>query len=297
MNSFKYFTKNIFPISTLIFGLIGNFLGYKTMERPKMLEIGPRNTYKYLFISDTIFLVQIIVTWLQLTFNIDPTILSNVLCKLWWYLNYSLATQSSMLLVYISIDRYVSIKMPAQRFFMRKRNNQLIYFIFIFMFNLVYFLPVAYNYTLIAKNDTSTCMFNNQYSQDLISYMDLVNRVILPSFPIMIFSTLLGIEVIKSRSRISSNFQREENESFFNNIRLATTSLFFNIIYILLQLPISVYYFLPNYIQLDGFEFSFYLFYLSYSINSFILFISSSLYRKEFILLLKGSIKRFFNTK
>ncbi len=90
------------------------------MERPKMLEIGPRNTYKYLFISDTIFLVQIIVTWLQLTFNIDPTIVSNVLCKLWWYLNYSLAAQSSMLLVYISVDRYVSIKMPAQRFFMRK---------------------------------------------------------------------------------------------------------------------------------------------------------------------------------
>jgi hypothetical protein len=78
---------------------------------------------------------------------------------------------------------------------------------------------------------------------------------------------------------------------------LATTSLFFNIIYILLQLPISIYYFLPNYIQLDGFEFSFYLFYLSYSINSYILFISSSLYRKEFILLLKGSIKRLFNTK
>jgi len=297
MDSFEYFSKNIFPISTLIFGLIGNFLGYKTMERPKMLEIGPRNTYKYLFISDTIFLVQIIVTCLQFSFNTDLTILSNVLCKLLYYLNYSLDTQSSMLLVYISVDRYVSIKMPAQRFFMRKRNNQLIYFIFIFMFNLVYYLPVAYNYTLIAKNDTLTCMFNDQYSQDLISYMDLVNRVMLPSFPILIFSTLLGIEVIKSRSRISSNFQREENEYFFNNIRLATTSLFFNIIYILLQLPISVYYFLPNYIQLNGFEFSFYLFYLSYSINSYILFISSSLFRKGFILLLKGSIKRLFNNK
>ena len=147
MDSFNYFSSYIFPPLILGFGLIGNFLGFKVMQRPKMLEIGPRNTYKYLFIMDTIFLVQIIVTYLQLSFSIDPTYLSKVICKLWYYLNSSLTTQSSMLLAYISIDRYVSIKFPAYRFFMRKRNNQLIYFIFIFMFNLLYNLPVVYNYT------------------------------------------------------------------------------------------------------------------------------------------------------
>jgi hypothetical protein len=65
------------------------------MQKPKMLEIqeiqsqiqGPRNTYKYLFISNTIFLVEIVVTYLRLSFNIDPTIYSNVICKLWYYLN------------------------------------------------------------------------------------------------------------------------------------------------------------------------------------------------------------------
>ena len=113
---------------------------------------------------DTIFLAQLIVTFLQVTFNIDISILSKVLCKLWWYFNYSLATQSTMLLVYISIDRYVSIKIPALRFFMRKRNNQLIYFIFIFMFNLVYYLPVTYNYSLKESNSSLICELNNQYS-------------------------------------------------------------------------------------------------------------------------------------
>jgi hypothetical protein len=84
-----------------------------------------------------------------------------------------------MLLVYISIDRYVSIKFPALRYFLRKRNNQLIYFMFIFMFNLLYYLPVAYNCKLKANNETLICDFNNHYSQDLISYMDLANRSIL----------------------------------------------------------------------------------------------------------------------
>jgi hypothetical protein len=214
---------------------------------------------KYLFISDSIFLVQIIVTYLQLSFNIDPALYSSVIYKLFYYLNYSLATQSSMQLVYISIDRYVSMKFPALRFFLRKRNNQLIYFIFIFMFNLMYYLPVAYNYSLIAINDTLVCSFNNQYSQDLISYIDLANRSILPSMLIIPFSTLLGIEVIKSRNRILANFQKEENEYFNNNIRLATTSILLNIINLLVQLPISVYLFLPNYSQINGFNFfSFY---------------------------------------
>jgi hypothetical protein len=296
MNSFNYFNTYIFPMATLAFGFAGNFLGYKTMERPKMIEIGPRKTYKYLFIMDTIFLAQLIITYLQVTFNIDITILSKVLCKLWWYFNYSLATQSTMLLVYISIDRYVSIKIPALRFFMRKRNNQLIYFIFIFMFNLVYYLPVTYNYSLKVSNNSLICELNNQYSTKLISYMDLANRVFLPSFLIIIFSTLLGIEVIKSRSRILANFQREENEYFFKNISLAITSIIFNIIYMSLQFPVTIFVLLPNFsINDGGYIFSYYLFYLSYSINFYILFISNSLFRKEFISFLKRSLKRLFN--
>jgi len=290
MDSFEYFTYYIFPPVILVIGLVGNFLGFKVMQRPKMLEIGPRNTYKYLFISDTIFLVQIIVTYLQLSFNIDITTSSKVMCKLWWYLNYSSDSQPSMLLVYISIDRYVSIKMPAVRYFMRKRNNQLIFFIFIIMFNLLYYLPVAYNFSLTETNSSFPCNLDGQYLKDLISYLDLANRVVLSSFLIIIFSTLLGIEVIKSRSRILANFQREENEYFFKNISLAITSICFNIVYVLLQLPVTFFVLLPYFYFFDGYIFSYYLFYFSYSINFHILFVSNSLFRKEFILFLKELI-------
>ena len=288
MDFFDYFSNYIFPPLILCFGSIGNFLGFKTMLRPKMLEIGPRNTYKFLFIMDAIYLVQIIGTNLQLTYSTDISTISKITCKLWVYFTYSLDSPSSMLLVYISIDRYVSIKMPAQRFFMRKRNNQFIYFIFIFMFNLIYYLPVSYDYVLTETNRTLDCFFTNQYSQELISYMDLANRVIMPAFLIMIFSILLGIEIIKSKSRILGNFAREENKIFFDNIRLAITSIILNIIYVVLQTPISVYYFLPNFSEINGFGFFYYLLYFSYSINFYIILLSNSLFRKEFILFLKN---------
>ena len=122
--------------------------------------------------------------------------------------------------------------------------------------------------------------------------MDLANRVILPSILIMIFSILLGKEVIKSRSRISANFEREENEYFYNNIRLAISSICLNIIYILVQMPISIYDFLPNYTLIDGYNFVYYLFYLSYSINFYIIFISNSLFRKQFILYITNLLKK-----
>ena len=77
MEIFEIFSKYIVPVFILGVGLVGNSLGLILIKRPKMVEIGPRNTYKYLFISDTIYLVQIIVTFLQLSFNIDLTLLSN----------------------------------------------------------------------------------------------------------------------------------------------------------------------------------------------------------------------------
>jgi len=274
MDFFDYFSNYIFPPLILCFGLIGNFLGFKTMLRPKMLEIGPRNTYKFLFIMDAIYLVQIIVTNLQLTYRTDISTISKITCKLWVYLTYSLDSPSSMLLVYISIDRYVSIKMPAQRFFMRKRNNQFIYFIFIFMFNLI-------------------CDFIDENSQKLISYMDFSNLIIMPSFLIISFSLLLGIEVIKSKSRILANFEREENKYYFKSIRLAISSICLNIIYVLLEAPLAVVYFLPNYHEIYGFTFFYYLIYVSYSINFYVIFVSNSLFRKEFIL----SLKRLFCKK
>jgi hypothetical protein len=161
----------------------------------------------------------------------------------------------------------------------------------------VYYLPVIYGYTVIQTNDTLICLFNSQYSTELLSYMDLANHVILPSILILIFSTLLGTEVIKSRSRILVNFLKEENEYFFENIRLAISSIILNIIYLLLETPLSIYVFLPNFTQSNGYILSYYLFYLSYAINFYILFFSNSLFRKECVLFLRGSIKRLFNIK
>jgi len=281
MNSFYVFLYFIFPPVVLVFGLFGNILGFSLMKRPGMSSIGPRDTFKYLFVFDTIYLLQIIVNYLQFSLNIDPTILSSISCKVWFYMSYSVTTPSAMLLAYISIDGYVSLKIPARRFLLRKRNYQFIYCMIVLMWNLIYYMPTVYMSNIYTVNDTTICNYDSDYDQNLLSYMDLVNRVCLPSLIIMIFSFLLAIEVIKSKQRILANFKEEENRYYFKQIRLAISSIFLNITYIASQLPLSIVQFEPNYYLLDAYMLTYYLYYLSYAINFYVLLLFNSVFKSE----------------
>jgi len=122
--------------------------------------------------------------------------------------------------------------------------------------------------------------------------MDLLNRVIIPSFLMIIASVLLSISVIKLRKEFSEqinhfqeNGQENGHENGHKEIRLAVTSITLNIIYITLTLPLPVALLFGNTIS-DFFLFlNFYLFCFSYSINFYILLAMNSLFRSEFFLI------------
>jgi len=293
MNLFYVFLYYIFPPLILVLGMLGNIIGLSLMKRPGMSYIGPKNIYKYLFAFDIVNLAQIVVNYLQYSFRVDLTILSKFACRIWMYINYSLATPSVMFLLYLSIDRYISIRIPARRFLLRKRNYQLIYCIFILMINLIYYLPLVYTVGIFTVNNTTVCNYNSVYDQNLISFMDLVNRVCLPTLLIMIFSVLLSIQVIKSKQRILSNFKHEENKFYFKQIRLAVSSIFLNITYVSCQLPISIFSFYTDYYLMDEYMLTYYLYYLSYAINFYVLLFSSSVFKNEFV----SFVKTIFSKK
>ena len=66
LDDFNYFVKYIFPIIILTFGLIGNTLGIIVLCNKDLKNIGPRNTYIFLFLSDSFYLLQIIETYLNI---------------------------------------------------------------------------------------------------------------------------------------------------------------------------------------------------------------------------------------
>jgi len=263
--------KYWFPVIVFLLGIIGNILGCIVIWSPKLANIGPQLTYKFLFISDTVYLMQIIGTYLQYGFDIQLTY---------------------VLLCYISIDRYISIKYPAKRFAFRKTNTQIIFFLIVFIYNSVFYLPI---YFLVKLNNVTNITTNKTYLKceihpetgEIIFLMDIVNRVIIP-FGLMLFSSILLIrELFRSRTRIVENFLAEENKTFYSEIRLATTCICLNLIFILFNLPISIIDLFPSLFTINLYLYFFYLFYLSYAINFIILFITNSLFQNEFFNIFK----------
>ena len=59
MNVENYFVQYLMAPIILIIGLIGNTFGLTVLLRKNMINVGPRNMYRYLFILDTSYLVFI----------------------------------------------------------------------------------------------------------------------------------------------------------------------------------------------------------------------------------------------
>ena len=111
--NFAYFVFiNIFPPFVLINGLIGNTFGLIAFAIKKLTNAGPSIINRFLFVSDKIHLVQIIVFYLQYSFLIDLTVISRFTFKLFFYFNYLTCLPLTWLLVCISIEKCISIVSP-----------------------------------------------------------------------------------------------------------------------------------------------------------------------------------------
>jgi hypothetical protein len=90
MNNISDFLLNYFFSPLILFiGLIGNTFGLRVLFKKK--RINKHRTKRYLFLSDSFYLFQIIGINLQYTYNLDITNFEFISCNIWYYFNYCLA--------------------------------------------------------------------------------------------------------------------------------------------------------------------------------------------------------------
>ena len=53
------------------------------LSNEKLNKIGPREIYRYLCLTEFLFLIQIVGTNLQLSYKVDITLISSISCKIW----------------------------------------------------------------------------------------------------------------------------------------------------------------------------------------------------------------------
>ncbi len=95
------FVYYIFAPLILVIGMVGNSMGQVVANRSvRLRKNAPSDMYKYLFATDTFFLIQIVVNYLQYGFEFDLTVVNKYTCKLFWYINYVSDLMSPMVLFY-----------------------------------------------------------------------------------------------------------------------------------------------------------------------------------------------------
>lgn len=235
-NDFYFFIFYVFPPVVFFFGLIGNTLALIVFQKKNLKKIGPVLMHKFLFITDSIYLLTAVTTYNAISFGISFINDSAFVCKVYFYLNHTFTPYSAQAIIYISMDRFISFKLPSRRFQLKNEKTQLVFILGFVLFNLVYEVPALFNYGIyVSNNDTKVCTSVNPTMREVILYMDLIYRIIFLSILMLIISILIIYFIFQSRSQIRRTTNNPENMHTKRDIRLAVTSVMINLVYFFLN--------------------------------------------------------------
>lgn len=286
----------IVPLFLAIFGIVGNLFGFIIFSRKSLVKFPARNIYRALAIMDTFYLIHVKFQFYLYYNGLSIRLLSDFSCKIVRYLNYSLAPISAWLLVYLSIYKFITIKFSH----LTKRINrvQSLTILMIIGYNLVIYLPVLIyveiieyhdedheqeNATLNQSTGNYECSFSKTNIENIFSVMDLLNLTILPFAFMLTFSILLISTIMKSRLRISRLSSTTDRNKLKRDIKFVFSCVLLNFIFIMLNLPISLANLAFESVQ-SYYDAILCIYYTSYCINFYILFLFNSIFRKQVIL-------------
>jgi hypothetical protein len=268
-----------------IIGLVGNILGFIVLLRKNLIKIGPREMYRFLFIMDIIILQTLTVTYLSSALNLNILIISKVACKLFGYLSLWTGSITPYILIYISVDKIIATKYPTRKYFLRKTETQIIYFLIITSYSSVYYLETLFIFDVIQlpiSNSTtlSVCFTSNYELFHIGILMDILNRVLIPTILMFLTSIIFLNSIWKLNQRIAQNFGT--NKNLRKQISRIVSLLILNIFFIFSSLPISIVGFFYTNLDIE-FSACYYFRFIAYSINFYVFLFTNSLFRKEFL--------------
>jgi len=275
--------------------MIGNIFGLIVLYRNKLKGIGPIYIYRSVFIADTIYLPQIIVNYMITQFNYDITIVSSFVCKIYQYINFVPDAISPWLLVYISIEKFITItNIGGHKLLLRSKSTQINYIFGQIIFAFIYYIVQPFCFDLININSDNTttndttpvyiCYFKNDQLQRMSALFDTIHRVILPFLLMIVFSALLVATIFRSRRRVAnavSSTNNNDMKRLKRDIKFAISSFSMNLLFIILNLPLSLMN-LSIGQSLTDVYLTVYLFYFSYGCNFYCMLATNSIFRNEF---------------
>jgi len=257
----------------------------------KALEKFPsRNIYRILIVLDSFTLTYGITNDFLMNFGIVWTDESELLCRLDLYLR--VAFSAPYLLVFISIEKFITIGYPNIKTIKNQRFQAMIA-LFLIAFNSIVYHPIFYpipirNLTFENSSNEIQIECFGKESQKLLGTIDLIYYAGLPFILMLLFSILLVHTILKSRLRILRLTNQRDRNRLKKDIQFAISSIFMNFFYLLLYLPYSVYFILGNDLSTDLYLNVFVsLLYLNYCDHFYILTCFNSVFRQKVLNILR----------
>ena len=285
------FVTTIIEATTLGIGLLGNVLCIIIFSR-KRFQNNSISTYCIaLGIFELSAILQFISDVYSLTKNKNLYDQNDPICKFYYSFYTWLSSINAWILVFFSLDKLFSMRVHSPAILKKKWFQwSIVAAIVLFSIALYIYLPLYIRIREVIPGlsicDVTTIGFFNIH---IILF--LFETCLLPFLVMIITSILMFLLLIKSRNSVSKNGLVRRDRKFRDR-KYAISSIIFNVTFVVLKLPLSIFYINLAYFNLYDPVF-FYIAYLLYSLNTsmsfFIHLLSNSIFREQFLVLFRLS--------
>lgn len=291
-DTIKYFTYflNFSSVITMIFGSIGNCLVYKLYSSVSFKKFSLSIYFRTISIIDSLNMLNIFILYIRHQFGIDLSQSIRLFCTFQTYLTYIPGAISAWLMVFVSVDRFFKIGYPRRLQVIFNKNIQLAIIVTTIVFNYVYYSFITWNSMIVMNNATneSICFENVNYS--LLNWMDFYNSTVIPFLLMILLSLAIIYHVLKSRLKIMAK-NSEGQRIRGRDRKFATGLISLNFMFLMLNLPIVIFNLFTIDVDSDTLNvlsyFTILLYYLNSAIGFYVQLIMNSLFRTEFLVLLR----------
>lgn len=269
-------------------GLFGHTFGVVSSFRKSMATMGPMHIFRCLFIFDLILLLILSEYLFYKIFLVDVKIMSSWACRLLRYESFQANSISSLMHVYITLERFLSMKYPVESNLLKKRTTQLIFIFVSIGISSVFYLPIYFHHEVlsiqIVENgvtfNKTLCYFADNQSKKIISIFAFINRIFLPVILFISFSFLLVCKIKTARSRVYMLYSPREILMFKKDVKLSILSIISNTLSIFLTLPVILVVFIFKYSSVAYF-YAYNAFFLANVVNFYLYFVAYLIFRKK----------------
>ena len=276
-------------LTVVLIGLVGNILTFLVFSRKKFQKNSISVYCRALAIFDS-FIVYIAVVQVYFIFySTFLAMLSDSMCKLYFFVTLPFSSIPGWILIAFSIDKILNLRKVGNT--MKRPIIHYSIIAAIVISNLLLYIEVPIFIKLTPVNvfgmtlmvcDTGFLSFS-----EALNVVFLIEGSLLP-FVLLCISSLFTVKLLRDSRKQVAAISSSVDKRKRREIKFAITSIAFNVLFIVLKMPLLICsiigYGEANFI----FEqFANFFFYSNFSIGFFIHFASNSLFRSEFLLMLR----------